>query len=150
MEDLDEIKRIVSSRQPYEPIGTAPLPHEVMDLRKMMEETPKMAPIFVRVDKYKEVLSHIQELKDTVKNLESALAIRKTIHRMNADSDAVIERALQKFTESTSMFGREFVTPRGAEVMPKETGKEDIVDCTISQIRDEVTRLRSELERIKL
>lgn len=151
MEDLEEIKRVVSTKQFYEPLGTEPLPHEVIDLEKMIEETPRIAPIFIRVDKYKEILSHLQELKSIIKNLESALAVRKTVHKINAESDEVIEKALQKFAESTSMFGKEFVTPRGAEQFAKGVeGKEDVVDGTISQISDEIAKLKQELEKIKL
>jgi len=150
MDDLEEIKKVVSTKQFYEPLGTEPLPHEVVDLGKMIEETPKIAPIFVRVDKYKEILSHLQELKTTIKNLEGALAVRKAVHKINAESDEVIEKALQKFTESTSLFGREFVTPRGAEHFAKGSEKEDVVDGTISQISDEITKLKQELEKIKL
>lgn len=151
MEDLEEIKKAVSTKQFYEPLGTEPLPHEVVDLGKMIEETPKIAPIFVRVDKYKEILSHLQELKSIIKNLESALAVRKTVHKINAESDEVIEKALQKFAESTSMFGKEFVTPRGAEQFAKGVeDKEDVVDGTISQISDEIAKLKQELEKIKL
>jgi len=150
MEDLEEIKKAVSTKQFYEPLGTEPLPHEVVDLEKMIEETPKIAPIFVRVDKYKEILSHLQELKTTIKNLEGALAVRKAVHKINAESDEVIEKALQKFAESTSLFGREFVTPRGAENFAKVSEKEDVVDDTISQISDEITKLKQELEKIKL
>lgn len=150
MEDLEDIKKVVSSKQFYDPLGADPLPHEVVDLDKMIEETPKIAPIFVRVDKYREILSHLQELKSTIKNLESALAIRKNIHKINAEADDVIEKALQKFSESTSMFGREFVTPRGAEQFAKGMGKEDVVDGTISQISDEITKLKQDLEKIKL
>jgi hypothetical protein len=150
MEDLEEIKKAVSTKQFYEPLGTEPLPHEVVDLEKMIEETPKIAPIFVRVDKYREILSHLQELKATIKNLEGALAVRKAVHKINAESDEVIEKALQKFAESTSLFGREFVTPRGAENFAKLGEKEDVVDGTISQISNEITKLKQELEKIKL
>jgi len=150
MEDLEEIKKAVSTKQFYEPLGADPLPHEVVDLGKMIEETPKIAPIFVRVDKYKEILSHLQDLKATIKNLEGALAVRKAVHKINAESDEVIEKALQKFAESTSLFGREFVTPRGAEIFAKRSEGKDVVDSTISQISDEITKLKQELEKIKL
>jgi hypothetical protein len=151
MDDLEEIKKAVSSRQFYEPIGASPLPHEVVDLKKMMEETPKIAPIFVRVDRYKEILSHIQELKSSITNLQSALAVRKYIHKFNAQSDEILEKSLKKFSESTDMFSREFVTPRGAGHFAGNEGKpEDVIDGTISQLSDEVTKLKEELEKIKL
>jgi hypothetical protein len=150
-DDLEDIKRAVSSKRFYEPIADDPLPHEVIDLNKMIEETPKIAPVFVRVDRYREILSKIQEMKNTIKNLESALIIRKNIHKINAESDEVIEKAIQKFTESTNIFGREFVTPRGAENFARESEKvENVIDSNVAQISDEILRLKEELEKIKL
>jgi len=151
MSDLEEIKKAVSTKQFYEPMGADPLPHEVVDLGKMIDETPKIAPVFVRVDRYKEILTHIQGLKSTIANLESVLAVRKHVHKINADSDNILEKALQKFAESTNMFGREFVTPRGPEQFARNSevsGNE--IDSTISQLGDEIVKLRQELEKIKL
>jgi hypothetical protein len=151
MEDFEEVKKVVSNKQFYEPIGADPLPHEVVDLNKMMEETPKLAPIFVRVDKYKEILSHIQDLKATIKDIESALAARKNIHKINAESDELMEKAVQKFAASTNLFGKEFTTPRGAEQFANGPAEQsDMVDSTISKISDEVVKLKLELEKIKL
>jgi hypothetical protein len=151
MGDLEEIKKAVSAKQFYEPMGADPLPHEVVDIEKMIEESPKIAPVFVRVDRYKEILSSIQGLKDTIANLESVLSVRKHVHRINAESDDILERALRKFAESTNMFGREFITPRGPEQLAKGnevSGSE--IDSTISQLGDEIVRLKAELEKIKL
>ena len=118
MDDLDDIKKAVSGKQFYEPIGADPLPHQVVDLGKMIEETPKIAPIFVRVDKYKEILTQIKELKSTITDLEKTLVVRKYIHKFNAQSDEILERALKRFSESTDMFGREFITPDSQFIIP--------------------------------
>jgi len=151
MEELEEIKKAVSAKQFYEPIGAEPLPHEVVDLGKMIEETPKIAPVFVRIDRYKEILSHIQGLKSSIANLENVLAIRKHIHKFNADSDEVLEKALKKFADSANMFSREFVTPRGPEQFARRDEKsEDVFDSTISQLGEEIFKLKQELEKIKL
>ena len=96
MEDLNEIKKAVSTKQFYEPIGTEPLPHEVVDIEKMVEETPKIAPVFVRVDRYKEILSHIQGLRNTIASLENILAVKKHVHKINSESDEILENALKK------------------------------------------------------
>ena len=151
MEDLEEIKKAVSTKQFFEPIAAEPLPHEFIDLNKMASETPKIAPVFVRVDRYKEILTHIQGLKDTLSNLENVLAVRKHVHKINAESDNILEQALKKFADSTNMFGREFITPRGPEQYAKGnkvSGTE--IDNTISQLGDEIFKLKQELERIKL
>ena len=151
MDDIEEIKKAVSTKQFYDPIAVEPLPHEVVDVGKMAEETPKIAPLFVRVDRYKEILSHIQGLRSTLSSLENVLAVRKHVHKINAESDEILEKALKKFADSTDMFGQEFITPRGPEQFARN-GEEPVsaFDNTISQIGDEITKLRRDLEKIKL
>jgi hypothetical protein len=116
----------------------------------MAEETPKIAPVFVRIDRYKEILSHIQGLRNTITSLENILAVRKHVHKINADSDEILENALKKFADSTSMFSQEFVTPRGPEQFAKTEAPETGFDSTISQLGNEITKLKQELEKIKL
>ena len=150
MENLEEIKKAVSTKQFFEPMAAEPLPHEVVDLNKMVEETPKIAPVFVRVDRYREILTHIQGLKNTLLNLENVLAVRKHVHKINAESDNILEQALKKFSESTNMFGREFITPRGPEQFAKTEVSGTEIDNTISQLGNEIAKLKQELEKIKL
>jgi hypothetical protein len=149
MEDLDQIKRAVSARPVYEPLGTDPLPHDVIDLEKMVSETPKIAPLFIRVDKYKQILSNINELRVSINKLMDMLAIRKEIHRMNFETDDRLEKALQKISSSTSNFSNEFVKLRGMDHF-KEPAKKTPADGAISKIGEEVMRLKQELESLEI
>ena len=150
MDELEEIKRAVSTKPVYEPMGTEPLPHEVIDLNKMIEETPNLAPLFIRIDRYKQILSNIQELKSTIKELRDLLAIRKEIHRMNFETDDKLEKALQKFSGSTSDFSREFVNLRGVKHFVKEPLKEEVADGSISKLGEEIIKLKEELEELEI
>lgn len=148
MEQLEEIKRAVSNKQFFEPLGSEPLPiNKVEGLEKRVNVSAKV-PVFVRVDKYKEVLSHLQDLRTTINSLEGALEVRKSVHKINAESDEVIERALQRFSDSLSMFGKEFVTPEGQE--ERRESSDDAVGGTISQLGNEIEKLKTELEKMKL
>jgi hypothetical protein len=149
MEDLERIKRAVSARPVYEPLGAEPLPHEVIDLEKMVKETPKIAPLFIRVDKYKEILTNINELKVSINKLLDMLAIRKEIHKMNFETDDRLEKALQKISSSTSNFSNEFVSLRGMDHL-KEPPKQTPTDGAISKIGEEVMRLKQELESLEI
>jgi len=149
--DLDDIKKAVSARPFYEPMGADPLPHEVVDIEKVIEDTPKTAPVFVRIDRYKEILSGLHGIKETIKNLQNMLSVRKEIHKMNFDSDDRLERALQQFSNSASDFSREFVNLRGVKNFVKGPLKEDTTeDGTMTKLEEEVIRLKEELERLEI
>ena len=149
MDNLDEIKKAVSARPFYEPIGAAPLPHEVVDIDKVIEETPNVAPVFVRIDRYKEILAGLQDIKESINSLKSLLNIRKEIHKMNFDSDDRMEKALHKFSNSTSDFSREFVNLRGVKHFVKGPLREDTApDGT--KLEEEVVKLKEELEKLTI
>jgi hypothetical protein len=149
MDELERIKRVVSSKKFPEPLGSEPLPHEVIDLEKMIEETPKIAPIFVRIDRYKDILERINDLKKAVNNIQTLLQIRKEMHLVNTRSDEILERALEKFSEVTSHFSREFTFPRGIKYFKPE--KTEIkVDDSILKLSEELERLKSELEKLEI
>ena len=151
MDNLDEIKKAVSARPFFEPMGAAPLPHEVVDLNKVIEETPKVAPVFVRIDRYKEILTSLQDIKASINNLKSLLNVRKEIHKMNFDSDDKLEKAIHKFSTSTSDFSREFVNLRGVKQFVKGPLKEETTaDGTMSKLEDEVVKLKEELESLEI
>jgi cell division septum initiation protein DivIVA len=151
MDELEQIKNAVSSKPIIEPLGAEPLPHEIIDLEKMIEETPKLAPVFVRIDKYKDILEGIHKLKATIVNLEAVLNIRKQLHNVSFNSDRMLEKALQNFNETTNDFSRNFSIPRGMGHLVKEPkNAEEFVDKGVSDISQEIERLKAQLENIEV
>ncbi|MFH0929465.1 MAG: hypothetical protein V1818_03875 [Candidatus Aenigmatarchaeota archaeon] len=151
MDNLEEIKKAVSARPFYEPMGAPALPHEVVDLQKVIDEAPRIAPVFVRIDRYKEILYGLQDIKKSIGNLKGLLNVRKEIHRMNFDSDDRMEKALHSFASSTSDFSREFVNLRGVKNFITGPLKEETVaDSAISKLEEEVIRLKEELETLEI
>ncbi|MBN2202876.1 MAG: hypothetical protein JW700_01690 [Candidatus Aenigmarchaeota archaeon] len=151
MENLDDIKKAVSSRPFYEPMGAPALPHEVVDINKVIEDAPRIAPVFVRIDRYKEILSGLQDIKTSINNLKSLVNVRKEIHKMNFDSDDRIEKALHKFASSTSDFSREFVNLRGVKnFVQGPLRQETVADSAVAKLEDEVIKLKEELESLEI
>jgi len=151
MDELEQIKNAVSSKSIIEPLGAEPLPHEVIDLEKMIEETPKIAPVFVRIDKYKDILEGIQKLRATIVNLEAVLNIRKQLHNVSFNSDRMLEKALQNFNETTNDFSRNFSIPRGMGHLVKEPkSAKEFVDKGVSDISQEIEKLKAQLESIEV
>ena len=95
MEDLEEIKKAVSTKPLPEPIAAEPLPHEIIDLEKMVQETPKIAPLFVKLEKYKEILENVKNLRETVNRIKILLALKKQIETIDADADDMIFKYMQ-------------------------------------------------------
>lgn len=114
MDDFEEIKREVSRKSLSEPIASNQLPHEIIDLEKMIEETPKIAPLFVKIEKYKEILESIQRLKMALKNIQFLLAFKEQIKKIDIESDDLLVKSMQGISQFTNDFSMNFAVPRGS------------------------------------
>jgi len=149
MDDLEEIKKEVSRKSLPEPIASNPLPHEIIDLERMIEETPKIAPLFVKIEKYKEILESIQKLKTALKNIQFLLAFKEQVKRIDTESDELLIKSMQNVNRFTNEFSMNFAIPRGVNYIPRPPLEEQ-VDSSVSDIGSKITRLREELDKIRL
>ena len=149
MDDIEAIKREVSKKPMPESIASRPLPHEIIDLEKMIEETPKIAPLFVKIEKYKEILGSIQKLKVSMKNIQFLLAFKKQIKRIDEEADELLLKSMQNFSRTTDEFSMNFAIPRGIKYIPKPP-VERKVDETVSDLGAKITKLREELDKIRI
>ncbi len=149
MNDLEEIKREISRKPMNEPMASESLPHEIIDIEKMIEEIPRVAPLFVKVEKYKEILEDIQRLKVSLKNLQFLLAFKEQIKKIDSEADELMLKSIQNFSQTTNHFSMNFAIPRGVSYIPKPPTEEK-ADETVSDLGEKISRLREELERIRL
>ena len=149
MDEFEEIKNEVSKKEMPEPIASEPLPHEIIDLEKMIEETPKIAPLFVKIEKYQEILKTIQKLKVSLKNIRFLLAFKEQIKKIDTEADELMIKSISNFSRTTNEFSMNFAIPRGVKYIPKPP-IEERVDTSVSDLGAKITKLREELDKIRL
>ena len=149
MDELETLKKEVSKKTLSEPLASKPLPHEIIDLEKMIEETPKIAPLFVKIEKYKEILKSIQKLKVCLKNIRFLLTFKEQIKKIDSEADELMMKVIRDFSQVTNEFSMNFAIPRGIRYIPKPP-VEERVDKSVSDLGAKITKLREELEKIKV
>jgi len=149
MDDIEAIRREVFKKPANEPMASNPLPHEIIDIEKMIEDTPKIAPLFVKLEKYKEILESIQKLKISLKNIQFLLSFKEQIKRIDSEVDGLLFKTMQNFTQTTNEFSMNFAIPRGVSYIPRPPAEEK-VDESVSDLGAKITKLREELEKIRL
>jgi len=148
MVELDEIKRTVSKKTIVEPIAAEPLPHEVADLEKMIKDASISSPVFIKMDKYKDILQRIHDLKSSINRIDDILRVRKNMHEINMKSDELLEKTFEEFASATNDFKREFIVARSLPFYPEEGEREE--DEHISKLSKEIQGLKKELEDIEI
>ena len=149
MDDIEAIKKEVFKKSPPEPMASEPLPHEIVDIERMIEETPKIAPLFVKIEKYQEILKNVQKLKMSLKNIHFLLAFKRQIRKIAEEADEILLKSIQNFSQTTNNFSMNFAIPRGVSYIPKPPVEEK-VDRSVSDLGVKITKLREELEKIRV
>ena len=96
--EIREIKEAVSA--PPAP----PLPK--MELAPMPER-PKFAPLFIKIERYQEVLRSIGSMKLVLASLRELLMLRKELERIKADSDSLLEKNIKEIEAVTGRLDAE-------------------------------------------
>lgn len=146
---MDDDIAELSNRPIHEPMGEKPLSHDVIDIEKIAEETPRLAPLFIKIDRYKEVLGNIQKLKLQLKNIQFLLTFKDQINKINAENDELLYKTVQNLNQAVNDFSSSFAVPRNTNFMPKPP-LETRADESVSDLGEKISRLREELERIRV
>ena len=119
---------------------------ETKELQKI-EETKKekeeySIPLFVKIERYEEILSVLDELKILIRDVSNAISMLNEIEKMRSENLEVIQRSFEKLREKIEYFDSKFKKPR---IMKESISKEEI-----SSIEENLNKLKSELEKMKL
>jgi len=150
MNDIEAIKKAVSKKPLFEPLDSPPslpIPDEILDIEKRIGQTPKHAPLFIKIEKYKDILEHVNELKSTLSHFKKLSNLRKNIEDLKTAHDEILEKTFERFGNVTTKLDTEFTVPEAMKPFVKEESVEHI-DGFIHELEEEITKLKNELESV--
>jgi len=106
-----------------------------------IEKEEYSIPLFVKIERYEEILSVLNELKVLIRDVSNAISMLNEIEKMRNENLAVIQRSFEKLKEKIEYFDSKFKKPRIL--------KENIPKQEISSIEESLNKLKSELEKMK-
>lgn len=143
-EDIEAVKQAVS--QP----DVVP---ESMDMPKIelgkLPERPRFAPLFVKIDRYQEVLKTIEDLKSMLLNARDILNVMQQLDKIKQESESLLQKNIQEVVKSIAALDSEFVRPKGVgmeETMP--SFKAEKVESYVGELERELQHLRSQLQQM--
>ena len=137
-EDIKEVKEAIK------PEETLP----VMPMEEMPREE-KGAPLFVKVDKYKEVLRDVQELKVFISGMKQLFTVLNDLEGVRSDALKIMRATVQRLERSVVEIDTELLRPRGFELPTHE--EEDIhhIEDSLGDLQKQLAALRRELQELK-
>jgi len=141
-----------SSQEPSNIVST-PTTQNVIEEKVKEEEIEEetQVPLFVKIDKYKTIVSSLMHLKTLLISLKNSLIALEQIEKMRIETFNVIMKNLDKMNEKISALEKEVVKPIGfsfgaptASFPPYEELQS--VQASIASLKAQIEQLKAELE----
>lgn len=146
--DIEAVKQAVVPQEKAQPIEMPKF-----DLGKLPER-PRFAPLFVKIDRYKEILNSIENLKSILLGVRDLLNLMQQLDRIKIESETLLNKNIQEVIMNISSMDKEFIRPKGVSAedavhdMHDNTGYEKVGNY-ISDLQRELDNLKSQLQTLR-
>jgi len=114
------------------------------EIKKEVETKEEVSvPLFIKLDKYKNIVSALMQLKTYTIALKNSLVALEHIEKAREETISVLSKNLEKMNEKISELEKDLVKPIGFPYAPPETFEE------LSTLQTSLTSLKSQIEQLK-
>ena len=135
--DMREIKNIMDM----------PEEHEEMPLPVVERETG--APLFVKVDKYRDIIKTIQELKLFVSSTKQVFIVLQEADNLRADAINVLRATVQRLERSILEIDSELLRPHGVGISDTKSSEVGHLESSLEELQKQLMDLKRELQGMK-
>lgn len=146
--DIEAVKQAVVPQERPQP---AEMPK--FDLGKLPER-PRFAPLFIKIDRYQEILNSIESLKSILLGVRDLLNLMQQLDRIKIESETLLNKNIQEVILIISNMDKEFIRPKGVSVensvpdMHDNAGYEKVGNY-IGDLQRELDNLKSQLQDLR-
>ena len=139
-DDIREIKDAVINDSIDDLIK--PVPQEV--------QRESTAPLFVKVDKYREVLTHVQEMKIFISGIKQLFGLLNELEAVRSDALKIFRATMQRLENSIAEMDSELLKPRGLN-LSDISGEKDMmhIEDSLSDLPKQLMELPRGLREMK-
>lgn len=139
VEDIKDIAKLVEEK---------PLPELPPHPQEERMERKQFAPLFVKIERYRAVLSLLNDVKATLFMIKNALEIQKQLESLKDANHTVIESAIAKVEDKITALDNEFTRPPGYEEAQLPLSQQTDLDRALDDLKKRIDDLRVELKSI--
>ncbi|MAH42536.1 hypothetical protein CL614_02310 [archaeon] len=107
-------------------------------------------PLFIKVDKYSDLLAHVKEMKTFLKTFKQTLDVLREIENAKTDAVKILVASANRLERILETADQELLKPDLAEEV-EASGQEEAshVEDTLESLKTEINSLKGELKRME-
>lgn len=114
-------------------------------------EKPAVAPLFVKMDRYRQILTTIGNLKTALMIVKNSLGTLQQIERVRDETFGIITDLVEKMDDKLISLDNDLLRPAGFhETEESSPEKQDIrsIEATVSDLQGQIEQLKLELGKM--
>ncbi|MCX6816101.1 MAG: hypothetical protein NT120_04595 [Candidatus Aenigmarchaeota archaeon] len=156
---LQEIKNAMNEQEEFptiKQIGNLPPKPQIPTMPNLpvMDkpvERDASAPLFVKVDKYREILKGLQEMKLFVSGVKQTFTVLQEIESIRADTINIMRATVQRLEKSLTEIDANLLRPKGVSLHEMGVAGVEVrhLENTLTDLQKQMSVLRSEMEGLR-
>jgi vacuolar-type H+-ATPase subunit I/STV1 len=140
------VEKLVEKIPETEKVTVEKIPEQhPKEIKEEVKEKSSFAPLFVKLDRYRQILNTMNYLKNTMNMIKNTLSILNELEKIKSENLKLIEDTIEKADKKILTLDSEFMRPSGfIEEMPELSDVESL-EATLVDLREQVNQLKSEL-----
>jgi len=114
-----------------------------------LEKQESVAPIFVKVEKYKEVLEELQEIKSYIGTIKQLFLMMSELEATRSDAMNIMKASVQRLEKAISEVDTELLRPVGYEAFPHGEIEIRHIEDSLINLQRQLSTLRQELDEFR-
>jgi len=115
---------------------------------EVQEEAAHFAPLFVKIDRYREILNSMNSIKNTLAMIKNTFNVMNELEKLRAENSRVVQEAIEKVDKKILMLDSEFLRPSGFIEEAPELHDIHGLQSTIMDLRSQIDQMKSELREL--
>ncbi len=114
----------------------------------MQPERPVFAPLFVNIDRYRNILNALGYMRTSLIMIRNSFATLNELEKARNETLKLIQEAIEKLDKKLATLDSELIRPAGyhSDTSPEYQDVET-VQATVADLKGQIEQLKSELER---
>jgi len=109
-------------------------------------EAAQIAPMFVKLDKYREIITELGELKTFTGSIKQIFAVLSDLEATREDALKIMRASIQRMERAVSAIDTELLRPIGFEAFPHGEVEVKHIESSLTALQQQLASLRRELE----
>jgi|GEM_PF-4788993 len=138
------------ARPPSQPPSRAP-PTKKRDVEQHEDvEEPQLAPLFIKLTRYRNILNNINYLKMSVNLIRHQLLVLNELDKLKSENMKLLQSTMEKVNERLLKLDSEFMRPAGfmEEIPGVQLQELESLENTITDLRTQIEGLKQEVETL--